>query len=81
VSYGTDLGNGGVPPGIDTREAELLALAGLTNEEVLGAMIRAPFDDDAPADLIAVGRDPLRDLGALDDLILVMRGGSVVVSR
>jgi imidazolonepropionase-like amidohydrolase len=81
VSYGTDLGNGGIPPGIDTREAELLAEAGLTNEEVLGAMIRAPLDEDAPADLIALGADPLRDLPAFDDLILVMRAGQVVTVR
>jgi imidazolonepropionase-like amidohydrolase len=81
VSYGTDLGNGGIPPGVDRREAELLARAGLTNDEVLGAMIRAPLDEDAPADLIALGADPLRDLGAFDDLILVMRGGVVVTSR
>jgi imidazolonepropionase-like amidohydrolase len=81
VSYGTDLGNGGIPPGIDTREAQLLAQAGMTNEEVLGAMIRAPLDDDAPADLIALGADPLRDLAAFDDLILVTRGGAVVTAR
>jgi imidazolonepropionase-like amidohydrolase len=81
VSYGTDLGNGGIPPGIDAREARLLAEAGLTNEDVLAAMIRAPLDEDAPADLIALGADPLRDLGAFDDLILVARGGSVVVAR
>jgi imidazolonepropionase-like amidohydrolase len=81
VSYGTDLGNGGIPPGIDAREAELLAEAGMTNEEVLAAMIRAPLDDDAPADLVALGADPLRDLGALDDLILVMRAGRVVTAR
>jgi imidazolonepropionase-like amidohydrolase len=81
VSYGTDLGNGGIPPGIDARESELLARAGMSNEEVLGAMIRAPLDDDAPADLIALGADPLRDLAAFDDLILVMRAGAVVMAR
>jgi imidazolonepropionase-like amidohydrolase len=81
VTYGTDLGNGGIPPGIDAREAELLAGAGMTNEEVLGAMIRAPLDPDAPADLIALGADPMRDLAAFDDLILVVRAGRVVTTR
>ena len=31
------------------------------------------------ADIIAVRRDPLRDVGALDDVIFVMKGGMVVV--
>jgi imidazolonepropionase-like amidohydrolase len=80
VSYGTDLGNGPVPAGIHTREAQLLAEAGLTNDEVLGAMVRAPLEPDAPADLIALGGDPLRDLSAFDDLVLVMRAGVLVSS-
>jgi imidazolonepropionase-like amidohydrolase len=77
VIYGTDLGNGSIPPGIHTREARLLARAGLTNREVLSAMIRAPIEVDAPADLIALAADPIDDLGALDHVVLVVRAGRV----
>jgi imidazolonepropionase-like amidohydrolase len=80
VIYGTDLGNGPIPAGIDGMEALLLREAGLTNEQVLEAMIRAPLDLDAPADIVAFGRSPLEDLRALDDLRLVVRAGSVAAA-
>lgn len=80
VIYGTDLGNGAIPPGIDTREALLLRDAGLEPEEILQAMVRAPLDVDAPADLIALARSPLDDLTAFEDLILVVRAGRVVMT-
>jgi imidazolonepropionase-like amidohydrolase len=78
VIYGTDLGNGPIPPGIHAREAMLLAEAGLEYEEVLEAMIRAPLEPGAPADLVAFGSSPLDDLRAFEDLRLVVRGGRVV---
>jgi imidazolonepropionase-like amidohydrolase len=78
IVYGTDLGNGEVPPGIDVREAMLMVEAGLEPEEVLEAMIRAPLEPDAPADLIALGSSPLEDLRALEDVRLVVRAGRVV---
>lgn len=78
VIYGTDLGNGPVPPGIDTREALLLREAGLEPEQIVRAMVRAPLDPDAPADLIALARSPLDDPVAFDDLQLVVRAGNVV---
>jgi len=81
VIYGTDLGNGAVPPGIDTREVLLLRDAGLEPEEVLGAMVRAPLALDTPADLIALARSPLDDLEAFDDLRLVVRAGNIVMTR
>ncbi|MBI3649176.1 MAG: amidohydrolase family protein [Actinobacteria bacterium] len=81
VIYGTDLGNGAIPPGIHVREALLLAEAGLEFEEVLEAMVRAPLEPGAPADLLAFARSPLDDLGALDDLRLVVRAGAVVLLR
>jgi hypothetical protein len=58
----------------------LLAEAGLEYEEVLEAMIRAPLEPAAPADLVAFGSSPLDDLRALDDLRLVVRGGRVVTA-
>jgi imidazolonepropionase-like amidohydrolase len=78
VTYGTDLGNGSIPPGIHTREASLMVEAGLEPEEVLEAMIRAPLEPDAPADLIVLRTSPLEDLRALDDVQLVIRAGRVV---
>ncbi len=78
VIYGTDLGNGPIPAGIHTREVLLLRDAGLEGAEILQAMVRAPLDPDAPADLIALGRSPLDDPSAFDDLRLVVRAGRVV---
>ena len=52
--------------------------AGLEPEELLQAMVRAPLDLDAPADLIALHRSPLDDPTAFDDLRLVVRAGNVV---
>ena len=75
VIYGTDLGNGEIPPGIHTRELLLLAEAGLEYEEVLEALIRAPIEPGAPADLVVLGANPLDDLRAFDDVRGVLRGG------
>jgi imidazolonepropionase-like amidohydrolase len=81
VIYGTDLGNGPIPAGIHTREVLLLRDAGLEPEEILQAMVRAPLDLDAPADLIALGRSPLDDPSAFDDLRMVVRAGRVISGR
>jgi imidazolonepropionase-like amidohydrolase len=79
VVYGTDLGNGAIPPGIDVREALLLHEAvRMSPEEVLTAMTATRLEPGAPADLIALGRDPLEELDALRDLKLVVRSGRVV---
>jgi imidazolonepropionase-like amidohydrolase len=79
VVYGTDLGNGPIPAGIDTHELELLAAAGLSCDEVLQALVRAPLEPGAPADLVALDDAPMEDLGAFDHIRLVVRAGSVVV--
>jgi imidazolonepropionase-like amidohydrolase len=81
VIYGTDLGNGPIPPGIHTREALLLAEAGLEYEEVLEAMVRATLEPGAPADLVGLSASPLDDLAAFDDLRLVVRAGRVALAR
>jgi imidazolonepropionase-like amidohydrolase len=75
VAYGTDLGNGPIPPGIHVGEAWHLARAGLGPEAVLTAMTFRPLAPGEPGDLLALGADPLHDLNALGDLRLVMRGG------
>jgi imidazolonepropionase-like amidohydrolase len=81
VVYGTDLGNGPIPPGIHLREALLLHEAvRMTPEEVLTAMTASRLEPGAPADLIAVGADPLERVEALGDLRLVVRAGRVVRS-
>ncbi len=80
VVYGTDLGNGPIPPGIDVREALLLNEAvGMTPEDVLAAMVAGRLAAGAPADLIALGRNPFEELSAIGDLKLVMRAGRSVV--
>ena len=78
ISYGTDLGNGAVPAGIHTRELFWMRDAGLTNDQVLSALIRSPIVRDAPADLIALASNPLEGLTAFDDIRLVIRSGRVV---
>jgi imidazolonepropionase-like amidohydrolase len=79
VVYGTDLGNGPVPPGIDVREALLLHEAvRMTPEEVLDAMTATRLEPGAPADLVALGANPLERLEALGDLRMVARAGRVV---
>jgi imidazolonepropionase-like amidohydrolase len=78
VVYGTDLGNGPIPAGIDTHELELLAAAGLAADEVLQALVRAPLEPGAPADLVALDDGPMEDLRAFEHIRLVVRAGSVV---
>lgn len=79
VVYGTDLGNGAIPPGIDVREVLLLReTVGMTADEILQALVATPLEAGAPADLIALAGDPREDLRALGDLKLVTRAGRVV---
>jgi imidazolonepropionase-like amidohydrolase len=80
VIYGTDLGNGAIPPGIHPRELQLLAEAGLEYEEVLEALVRAPIEPGAPADLIGLSRNPLDGLEAFADIPLVVRAGRIVLA-
>ncbi|HEX2267845.1 MAG TPA: amidohydrolase family protein [Actinomycetota bacterium] len=75
VAYGTDLGNGPIPPGIHAREAEHLHRAGLSPEQVLEAMTFRPLAEGEPGDLIGLGGNPLEDMNALSDVRLVVRAG------
>jgi imidazolonepropionase-like amidohydrolase len=82
VVYGTDLGNGPIPPGIHVREVLLLHEAvRMTPEEVLETMTAHRLEPGAPADVIGLGRDPLEEMEALGDLRLVIRSGRVIVAR
>jgi imidazolonepropionase-like amidohydrolase len=79
VTYGTDLGNGAIPPGIHVREALLLHEAiRMTPEEVLTAMTAARLEAGAPADLVALDGNPLDEVEALGRLRLVVRAGRVI---
>jgi imidazolonepropionase-like amidohydrolase len=80
VLYGTDLGNGPIPPGIDVREVLLLREAGLETEAILQAMVRGPLQRNAPGDLIALGRNPFEELEAFEDVRLVVRGGRIAAA-
>ena len=87
--YGTDVGNPGIPLGIDVAELRLLQDAGLSPAEVLAAATSRAGEqlgleplgtlaDGAPADVIAVPGDA----GRLDDDVavplLVIAGGRIV---
>jgi imidazolonepropionase-like amidohydrolase len=75
VAYGTDLGNGPIPAGIHVGEGWHLRRAGLSPEQVLQAMTFRPLAPGEPADLVAVGGNPLKDLDALGRVALVIRAG------
>jgi imidazolonepropionase-like amidohydrolase len=75
VTYGTDLGNGPIPAGIHVGEAWHLYQAGLTAEQILGALTYRPLAAGEPADLVVLGANPLENLAALGDLRLAIRAG------
>jgi imidazolonepropionase-like amidohydrolase len=75
VAYGTDLGNGPIPPGIHVGEAGHLAHAGLSVPQVLAALTFRPLARGEAADLVVVAGNPMEDLGALAHLRLVLRAG------
>jgi imidazolonepropionase-like amidohydrolase len=77
VRYGTDLGNGPIPPGIHSGEAYHLAAAGMDPEAILHAMTLAPLRQGAEADLVGLAGNPFEDLAALGRVRLVVRTGRV----
>jgi imidazolonepropionase-like amidohydrolase len=81
VTYGTDLGNGPIPPGIHVGEAFHLVRAGLRPEGVLAALTHRPLAPGEPADLVVLGGSPMETLSALADVQLVVRGGRRVVEE
>ncbi|MBA3372298.1 MAG: amidohydrolase family protein [Actinomycetota bacterium] len=92
VVYGTDLGNGGTAPGIETTELRAMLGTGMAAAEVLEAATATAADhlglDDvgrlrigASADIVALGADPLQDPAGYDDVRLVMARGRRVLDR
>ena len=81
VLYGTDLGNGPIPPGIHAGEALHLAAAGLSADAILDSMTRARLEVGAPADVVGLAGDPFEDLSALGRVRLVVRAGKLRLHR
>lgn len=90
IAAGTDTGAPLVPHNSVRRELELLVRLGMTPSAALMAGTRTAaeamrldnqvgtLEAGKHADLIAVGGDPTRDIRALHDLRLVVKGGAVV---
>ncbi len=77
VRYGTDLGNGPIPPGIHVGEVFHLRQAGLAPDAILTAMTASRLEPQQPADIVGLASNPLEDLGALGRVDLVVRSGRV----
>jgi imidazolonepropionase-like amidohydrolase len=77
VRYGTDLGNGPIPPGIHVGEVRHLAAAGLSTDDILRSMTLGPLREGADADVVGLRDDPFEDLEALGHVGLVVRRGTV----
>jgi imidazolonepropionase-like amidohydrolase len=77
VRYGTDLGNGPIPPGIHVGEVRHLAEGGLDADAILRAMTLSPLRQGVEADVVGLAGDPFEDLEALGRVRLVVRGGTV----
>jgi imidazolonepropionase-like amidohydrolase len=75
VAYGTDLGNRAIPPGIHPGEIAHLFRAGLAPEGILRAVTFRPLDPGEPADLVALGQNPLETMDAYSEVLMVVRGG------
>ena len=90
--YGTDVGNAGIPFGIDVDELRLLRAAGLTSERVLAAATSRAgeqvgleplgrLEEGAPADVIAVRGDARLLPEDMGRPLVVVRAGRIVVER
>lgn len=88
--YGSDFGVTGIPRGVVVEELELLAASGLGRLGALRAATSRSADvlaiagvgrlaEGSPADVAAVRGDPTRDLQALSEPVLVVRGGEIQV--
>lgn len=77
VRYGTDLGNGPIPPGIHMGEVRHLGEAGLDAAAIMRAMTLSPLRRGVEADMVGLAGDPFDDVEALGRVRLVIRGGTV----
>lgn len=81
VLYGTDLGNGDIPPGVHRREVSYLAEAGLSPDAILSAMTPRRLCVGMCCDLVGISGNPHEDLDHLAGLELVIRAGVVRSTR
>ncbi len=81
VRYGTDLGNGPIPPGIHPQEIAHLSAAGLSAPAILRALTLGPLRAGSEAAVVGLGGDPLEDLAAFGLVDLVVARGRVVRAR
>jgi imidazolonepropionase-like amidohydrolase len=77
IRYGTDLGNGPIPPGIHAGEVRHLHGAGLSTDAILRSMTPSPLLEGAEADIVGLGGDPFEGPDAFDRVRLVIRRGDV----
>lgn len=77
VRYGTDLGNGAIPPGIHATEATHLAAAGMSAGAILTAMTLSPLRAGAEGDLVGLRGDPFEDISSLGRVELVVSRGRI----
>jgi imidazolonepropionase-like amidohydrolase len=77
VRYGTDLGNGAIPPGIHKTEVAHLAAAGMSVDAILQAMTLAPLRAGAEGDVVGLRGNPFEDIAAFGRVDLVVSRGQV----
>lgn len=75
IRYGTDLGNGPLPEGVNSREIAALTEVGMSPSEILRAMTTEHIDVGARADLVTVPADPLSDPLRLAEATTVLKAG------
>ncbi len=90
IALGNDYGNAGVQHGLPLREMELLLAAGLSPTEVIEASTHhaalvsghgdelGTLESGKLADLIVVDGNPLTDLDAMSQLVIVIKNGEIV---
>lgn len=89
ILYGSDMGNSGIPFGIDIRELQLMMRAGMTLEEVLTAATASAGEhlglfplgaliEGAPADLVVVSGDLRDNLDGLERPSSVIVDGQIL---